>query len=197
MSPFHLQREFQAELGVSPRQYQQALRDRQSITPRERVTWGFFTSQLGQGLIAATGKGVCAVSFGPDREALREWLSNELPWAELQEGEISEYAAEVIGAIDTGRSEVPLDIRGTVFQRKVWEALRAIPAGETRSYEELAAMTEHPAAVRAAGTACGSNRIAVLIPCHRAKRKDGGLGGYRWGLEIKQDLLKRESSACS
>ncbi len=129
MSPFHLQREFQTELGVSPRQYQHALRDRQSVNARERVTYGFFQSQLGQGLIAATDKGVCAVSFGPDCEALRQWLTNELPWAELQEGEVSQHAAEIIRAIDTGRSEVPLDIRGTVFQRKVWEALRAIPAG--------------------------------------------------------------------
>jgi AraC family transcriptional regulator of adaptative response/methylated-DNA-[protein]-cysteine methyltransferase len=192
LSPFHLQRQFRAELGVTPREYQAALRSRQEPEPNEVITWGFFESPPGAGLVATSTRGVCAVSFGRDQHALVTWLKNEFPYAQLQPGVVTEAAAEVLHTIDTGHSTVPLDIRGTAFQHKVWNALRAIPPGETRSYEQLAAAAGNSSAVRAAGTACGANRIAVLIPCHRALRKDGGLGGYRWGLEIKRHLLRQE-----
>ncbi|MBC7926375.1 MAG: methylated-DNA--[protein]-cysteine S-methyltransferase [Bryobacteraceae bacterium] len=191
LSPFHLQRTFRAELGVSPREYQSALRQRET-DPGDAVTYGFFESPMGRGLIAETRQGVCAVSFGVDDKALLMWLRGQLPYALLQEGEVREAAKGVLQAMESGSCDLPLDIRGTVFQQKVWNALRAIPPGQTNTYEELAASAGRPRAVRAAATACANNRIAILIPCHRIVRKDGALGGYRWGLERKRELLQRE-----
>jgi AraC family transcriptional regulator of adaptative response/methylated-DNA-[protein]-cysteine methyltransferase len=194
LSPFHVQRTFRAELGVSPREYQSALRRRESA-PGDEVTYGFFDSPLGRGLVAETKRGVCALSFGSDEQALLDWLKGEMPYATFREGVVDGAVAGVLEYIENGSCDLPLDIRGTAFQQQVWAALRAIPPGETRTYEQLAASAGRPDAIRAAGTACGSNRIALLIPCHRALRKDGGLGGYRWGLEIKRELLRRESGA--
>ncbi len=191
LSAFHLQRTFREELGVSPREYQAALRKRESA-PGDEVTYGFFDSPLGQGLVAETKRGVCALSFGADRTTLLEWLRGEMPYATLREGVVDDAVAGVLQFIGRGSCDLPLDIRGTAFQQQVWNALRAIPPGQTRTYEQLAQAVGRPDAIRAAGTACGSNRIALLIPCHRALRKDGGLGGYRWGLEIKKELLRRE-----
>ncbi|MDZ4800523.1 MAG: methylated-DNA--[protein]-cysteine S-methyltransferase [Bryobacteraceae bacterium] len=194
LSPFHLQRTFRAELGVSPREYLAALRRRESA-PGDVVTYGFFESALGPGLIAETRQGVCAVSFSADRGELLTWLREQMPYATLGEGVVDNAVRGLLEYIETGSSDLPLDVRGTVFQQKVWNALRSIPPGETRTYEQLASASGRPDATRAAGTACGSNRIAVLIPCHRALRKDGGLGGYRWGLDIKREMLKRELKA--
>ncbi len=194
LSPFHLQRTFRAELGVSPREYQAALRRRESA-PGDVVTYAMVDSSLGRMLLAETRKGVCAVSFGEDDDGLRAWLKAQMPYAELREGELAIPADSILRALEPTGGDVPLDIRGTAFQQKVWNALRAIPAGETRSYEDLAAAIGQPAAVRAAAHACASNRIAVLVPCHRIVRKDGGLGGYRWGIGRKEALLRREGAA--
>ena len=118
--------------------------------------------------------------------------------ADLQPGDSSfdQWVAEVIGLVERPEIglDLPLDIRGTAFQQRVWQALREIPAGETRSYKEVADMLGLPKAARAVAQACAANRLAVAIPCHRVVRNDGGLSGYRWGVERKQALLNRESS---
>ena len=146
-------------------------------------------------LVAATDKGVCCLSFNEGEAELRA----RFPRAELVEGgeEFRELFDRVIAAVEqpgTGQ-DIPLDVRGTAFQQKCWEALRAIPPGETRSYGEQAAAIGNPKASRAVGSANGANNIAVLIPCHRVIAHDGGLGGYAYGTDIKAELLKREQDA--
>ena len=146
-------------------------------------------------LVAATDKGVCCLSFNEGEAELRA----RFPKAELVEGgkEFRELFDRVIAAVEqpgTGQ-DIPLDVRGTAFQQKCWEALRAIPPGETRSYGEQAAAIGNPKASRAVGSANGANNIAVLIPCHRVIAHDGGLGGYAYGTDIKAELLKREQDA--
>jgi AraC family transcriptional regulator of adaptative response/methylated-DNA-[protein]-cysteine methyltransferase len=143
-------------------------------------------------LVAATDKGVCRLSFGEGRAALEARFPN----AALVEGGRS-FAAllqQVVDAVESPGSDpsLPLDVRGTAFQEAVWQELRRIPPGETRSYAEIAAAVGRPGAIRAAGSANGSNHVAVLIPCHRVVRSDGSLGGYAYGLEIKRALLERE-----
>jgi AraC family transcriptional regulator of adaptative response/methylated-DNA-[protein]-cysteine methyltransferase len=146
-------------------------------------------------LVAATGKGVCRLSFNEGEAELRE----RFPEAELIEGgeAFAALLAEVVAAVEQpGDSRhIPLDVQGTAFQEAVWQELRRIPPGETRSYAAIAAAVGKPAAVRAAGSANGANNVAVLIPCHRVIRSDGTLGGYAYGLEIKQELLSRERKA--
>lgn len=193
LSPFHLQRTFRNELGVTPREYQAALRKRESA-PGDVVTYALVDSPLGRMLIAETRRGVCAVSFGEDDDELTRWLGEQMPYAELKRGEVAESAEALLQATVTGSCDLPLDIRGTAFQQKVWNALRSIPPGETRTYEEIAAAIGEPRAVRAAATACANNRVALLIPCHRVVRKSGEPGGYRWGVERKRQLLERERS---
>jgi AraC family transcriptional regulator of adaptative response/methylated-DNA-[protein]-cysteine methyltransferase len=144
-------------------------------------------------LVAATERGVCCLSFNEGEEELRA----RFPKAELIEGgeEFRALFEQVIAAVEqpgTG-ADIPLDVKGTAFQQRVWQALREIPAGETRSYGELAAALGNPKASRAVGGANGANNIAVLIPCHRVIAADGGLGGYAYGIEIKAKLLKREA----
>lgn len=151
-------------------------------------------TSLGPMLVAATDKGVCRLSFAEDRNELEKRFPN----AELIEGgaEFSKMLADVVAAVEQpGHApHIPLDVKGTAFQEAVWEQLRQIPPGETRSYAEIAAAAGNPKAVRAAGSANGANSVAVLIPCHRVVRSDGSLGGYAYGTEIKQELLKREQS---
>jgi len=148
---------------------------------------------LGPLLVAATGKGVCRLSFSEGREQ----LAARFPNAELVEGG-AKFAAllqRVVDAVEhpgTG-GDIPLDVRGTAFQERVWAELRKIPPGETRTYAEIAAAAGRPSAVRATGSANGANNVAVLIPCHRVVRSDGSLGGYAYGLDIKRELLKREA----
>jgi len=157
------------------------------------IRWAVVESSLGPMLVAATDKGVCRLSFGRGREELERLF----PSAELVEGG-SEFAAllqRVVAAIDDPSSgrDIPVDVRGTAFQERVWRELRKIPPGETRSYAEIAAAVGKPRAVRAAGSANGANHVPVLIPCHCVVRSDGSLGGYAYGLEIKQKLLEREN----
>jgi AraC family transcriptional regulator of adaptative response/methylated-DNA-[protein]-cysteine methyltransferase len=157
------------------------------------IHWAVVPTSLGDMLVAATAKGVCRLSFDEGREALEDCF----PAAELIEGG-ADFAAllkEVVDAVETpaaGFDHIPIDVKGTAFQEAVWRELRKIPAGETRSYADIAAAVGKPKAVRAAGSANGANNVAVLIPCHRVVRSDGSLGGYAYGLPIKRELLKRE-----
>lgn len=156
------------------------------------IRWTVVATSLGPLLVAATDKGLCRVAFDEDAAA----LATRFPQAAVVPGDaaLAALAAEVVALVETpGRdASLPTDVRGTAFQEAVWQALRAIPAGETRSYAELAAAVGQPGAVRAAGTACGSNPLAVVVPCHRVRRSDGGLGGYAYGAERKRRLLERE-----
>lgn len=157
------------------------------------IRWSVVPTSLGDMLVAATGKGVCCLSFGEGERELRA----RFPKAELVEGggEFAALLEQVVAAVEDpslDNSHIPLDVKGTAFQQRCWEALRTIPAGETRSYGEQAAMLGNPKASRAVGSANGANNIAVLIPCHRVVQADGSLGGYAYGPEIKAELLRRE-----
>jgi AraC family transcriptional regulator of adaptative response/methylated-DNA-[protein]-cysteine methyltransferase len=156
------------------------------------IRWTVVDTSLGAMLIAATDKGLCRVSFDEDAAA----LAARFPAATIEPGgeALAGLARAVIAVVDApGRAHaLPLDLRGTAFQEAVWRALASIPAGETRTYSELATLVGKPAAVRAAGSACGANPLALVVPCHRAQRSDGTLGGYAYGLERKRALLERE-----
>lgn len=154
---------------------------------------------LGSILVAATDMGVCAMSFGDDPEALVRDLEDGFPKARLIGGdaEFEELVAKVVGFVEAPRIglDLPLDVRGTAFQQRVWQALRKIPPGSTATYSEIARRIGAPKAVRAVAQACASNRIALAIPCHRVVRTDGSLSGYRWGIARKRALLERERDA--
>jgi AraC family transcriptional regulator, regulatory protein of adaptative response / methylated-DNA-[protein]-cysteine methyltransferase len=151
---------------------------------------------LGCMLVAATDRGLCAIQFGSHSGELVENLQARFPKADLQLAgpDFKGWVSQVIAFIETPRQglELPLDVQGTAFQQRVWSALRTIPAGETRSYTEVAQQIGQPRAVRAVASACAANKLAVAIPCHRVVRSDGGLGGYRWGIERKETLLDLE-----
>jgi AraC family transcriptional regulator of adaptative response/methylated-DNA-[protein]-cysteine methyltransferase len=153
-------------------------------------------SSLGLTLVAASEKGVCAIFFGDDRPALRRDLERQFPKARLIEGDgsFAELTAKVVAFVDDPAKELdlPLDVRGTAFQHRVWDALRRIPAGSTASYAEVARGIGAPKAVRAVARACATNAIAVAIPCHRVVGSDGSLTGYRGGIERKRKLLAKE-----
>jgi AraC family transcriptional regulator of adaptative response/methylated-DNA-[protein]-cysteine methyltransferase len=154
---------------------------------------------LGAILVAATDKGVCAIMLGDDPQALVRVFQDDFPNAQLVGGDndFERIVAAVVGFVEGAPSEfkLPLDVRGTAFQQRVWQALRDIPAGKTASYSEIAAKIGAPASVRAVAGACASNKIAIAIPCHRVVRTDGSLSGYRWGVERKRALLQREAKA--
>jgi AraC family transcriptional regulator of adaptative response/methylated-DNA-[protein]-cysteine methyltransferase len=159
-----------------------------------RIRYCSFATALGTVLVGSTEHGVCAVKLGNDVPKLKRLLADEFSAAELVEEALPEIEARIQAFIagEGSLSRVPVDIRGTVFQRRVWEALRRIPRGETRTYSEIAQAIGAPAAVRAVGSACGANPVALVVPCHRAIRTDGGLGGYAWGLPVKKRLLEIE-----
>ncbi len=156
------------------------------------IHWAVVDTSLGLMLVGATDKGVCRLSFneGPEQ------LESRFPRAELVEGgeEFGALLAKVVSAVEQPgtANDIPLDVKGTAFQEAVWQELRRIPPGETRSYAEIAASVGKPKAVRAAGSANGANNVAVLIPCHRVVRSNGLLGGYAYGLEVKRKLLEKE-----
>jgi AraC family transcriptional regulator, regulatory protein of adaptative response / methylated-DNA-[protein]-cysteine methyltransferase len=153
---------------------------------------------LGNVLVAATNKGVCVVQFGDDPQNLVEDLQDRFPKAKLVGGDADFEAmvAAVIGVIETPAQgcDLPLDVQGTAFQHRVWQALRAIPAGSTASYADIAQQIGQPKAVRAVARACAANPAAVIIPCHRVVRTNGALSGYAWGVERKRALLDREEA---
>lgn len=156
------------------------------------VHWATVDTTLGPMMVAATDKGVCCLSFNEGEEELRE----RFPKADLHQGgdEFHKLLDEVVAQVEApGRPHnIPLDVQGTAFQEAVWQELRKIPDGETRSYADIAAAIGKPKAVRAVGSANGANHVAVLIPCHRVVRSDGTMGGYAYGLEIKGRLLEKE-----
>ena len=156
------------------------------------IRWAMVDTSLGQMLVAATEKGICRLSFDEDEDT----LATRFPRAEIQPADaaMTELAKSAVAAVEhpDRMPDLPLDVAGTAFQEAVWQELRRIPVGETRSYAEIAAAVGRPKAVRAAGSANGANNVAVLIPCHRVIRTDGTLGGYAYGLERKAKLLERE-----
>jgi AraC family transcriptional regulator of adaptative response/methylated-DNA-[protein]-cysteine methyltransferase len=183
------------KLGMTPTDYQQG-----GHTMTIRYTTA--SCALGIVLVAATGRGVCAISLGDAAEPLEAALAEEFPNAERvrDNAGLGEWLAEVLRHLDGQQPhlDLPLDVQATAFQRRVWEALRAIPYGSTRTYSELAqAIGEPPTAARAVARACATNPAAVIIPCHRIVRSDGGMGGYRWGIERKEALLAQERAAAN
>ena len=241
LGPFRLHRLFRRVLGITPRQYADAIRLRQfkrslrkggtvtsalydagygsssrlyeraaaqlGMTPGSylrgapglSIRYALVNSPLGRLLVGATERGVCAVMLGkPDAELVRE-LAHDFPRAELRKdpqgvGAWARGVVERIRALPSA-AEVPLDIRGTAFQRRVWEELQRIPAGQTRTYSEIARRIGRPESVRAVARACATNSISVVVPCHRVVGKNGSLTGYRWGLERKRALLEAERGA--
>jgi len=152
---------------------------------------------LGSILVAQSEKGVCSILIGDDPQLLLRDLQDRFPKANLigDESHYQEMIAKVVGLIENPGVglDLPLDIRGTAFQQRVWNALQQIPPGSTATYAEIAAKIGRPKAVRAVAQACGANALAVAIPCHRVIRNDGSLSGYRWGVERKRVLLEREA----
>ena len=237
-SASHLQRTFTGVMGISPRDYAAALRERRLKTALKSgepvaqaafgagygsltrlyeggvglgvapaafakgaegavIAYATAASPLGRVLVAATTRGVCGVHLGSDDAALLRELRSDYPKAELRSDPpgLRPFLANVIARIkgQTPAEELPIEVRATAFQWRVWKELRAIERGQTRSYGEIAAAIGRPGAHRAVAGACASNRLAVVVPCHRVVARDGTLAGYRWGLERKRDLLARES----
>lgn len=194
---------YQAGFGSSSRLYAQA--DKLlGMHPSDFRTGGDGTEirfaagecSLGSIVVAASTKGICAILLGDDVERLIADLHEQFPAAQLSGGDpaFDEWVARTVGFVDDPRIGLglPLDIRGTAFEQRVWQALCDIPVGSTASYATVAERIGRPGAARAVARACASNRIAVAIPCHRVVRQDGGLSGYRWGVERKQELLRAE-----
>ena len=159
-------------------------------------------TSLGLLLVAATERGVCAVTLGDDASVLESALAREYPAATRERmtapsGSLGPWVAEIVAALDgeRARPDVPLDLQASAFQWKVWQELQRIPFGETRSYSEIAVAIGSPKGARAVAAACANNRVAVVIPCHRVIRRGGELGGYRWGIERKKRLVEKERSA--
>lgn len=164
----------------------------------ETLRFALGQTSLGAVLVAATARGIAAITLGDDPEALLRDLQDRFPAADLQGGDpaFEAVVAQVVGLVEAPRTglDLPLDIRGTAFQERVWQVLRTIPAGETLSYAEVAARLGAPTAMRAVAGACAANAIAVAIPCHRVVRTGGDVSGYRWGVARKRALLEREAA---
>ena len=178
-----------AKLGMTPAVYGKG-------GEGARIRYAIAPYSVGKALLAVTDKGVCSVILGDEPGRLIRELEGEYPKAELidADGELREWMGNLLrrleGEVDL--PELPVDVRATAFQRRVYEELKRIPAGETRTYSQVAKKLGGESGRRAVARACATNNVAVLIPCHRVVRSDGGLGGYRWGLKRKEDLLKRE-----
>ena len=188
-SPSRLYEQANAHLGMTPALYKKG-------GPGLTLEYASISCELGVILVAQTSKGVCAVRIGDTEELLLRDIQREFFAARLVHSP-ENIAARLQQVLALSRGEVleasiPLDIVATSFQQKVWEALRQIPVGETRSYRQIAAQLGQPGAARAVGSACGKNPVALVVPCHRAVREDQSLGGYRWGLARKKKLLTDE-----
>jgi AraC family transcriptional regulator, regulatory protein of adaptative response / methylated-DNA-[protein]-cysteine methyltransferase len=166
-------------------------------------TIGFVTVEtpLGWALVAATERGICMTAIADDRDSLIGTLRQRFPAAVVVagDGELKDWADRIVGFITAPdhNLDLPLDIQGTAFQARVWRALQKIPLGRTATYTEIAAAIGQPKAVRAVAQACATNKVALIVPCHRVIRSDGELGGYRWGVERKRELLSRERAAAA
>jgi AraC family transcriptional regulator of adaptative response/methylated-DNA-[protein]-cysteine methyltransferase len=178
------------ELGMTPSAYQNKGKGR-------TIQYAVGQSFLGPVLVAATDKGICAIEFGPSSEDLIDQLHETFSKADLQPAgnDFNNWVQTVVAYIESPPQvlDLPLDIQGTAFQRQVWKALQNISPGTTATYSDVAEQIGKPKAVRAVANACAANKIAVAVPCHRVVRQDGNLGGYKWGLDRKQELLKREA----
>ncbi|MBM79287.1 MAG: cysteine methyltransferase [Planctomycetaceae bacterium] len=158
----------------------------------------FVTTEISLGvlLIAMTKEGICSITFADDEKTATDELAERFPNASFEELAANDFPSlsTIISEIENNGdfNDVTFDLHGSEFRHRVWDALKQIPAGETRTYSEIAEMIGQPTATRAVASACASNPIAVVIPCHRVIRNDGGLGGYRWELSRKEELLKRE-----
>jgi AraC family transcriptional regulator, regulatory protein of adaptative response / methylated-DNA-[protein]-cysteine methyltransferase len=240
LSPYHLQRAFKRAIGVSPREYADALRQRRFVkrlragdtvsratyeagygsssrvygrpevraamtpaayrrrAPGAHIQFTTVSVPLGRLLVAYTVDGICAVELGDDDTVLERTLRDDFANAEVTRAParsnvwVRSIVRQAHGRAASDR--VPLDVQGTAFQWKVWKALQRIPLGETRSYADVARAIGHPAAVRAVANACARNPVALAVPCHRVVRSDGEPGGYRWGTDRKEQLLRREES---
>ena len=197
---FHATREDAERAGFRPCKRCKPDQDaKQADRAVEHLTFAVGKCSLGALLVARNGRGICAILLGDSRKELVDDLRQRFPSADLLEddhratrwlGQVAAFIESPAQAID-----VPLDTRGTNFQQRVWQVLRDIPAGSTASYADIAHRVGAPRAVRAVAQACAANRLAVVIPCHRVVRSDGGLSGYRWGVDRKRALLQREAHA--
>jgi AraC family transcriptional regulator, regulatory protein of adaptative response / methylated-DNA-[protein]-cysteine methyltransferase len=197
---------YDAGFGSSSRLYERAPQHL-GMTPGEykrggagaNITFAIAPSPLGRLLVAATERGLCAVRFGENATDLERDLRTEFHAAALHRDDVrmKQYVEALLGVIHGENTiiDLPLDVRATAFQRKVWEKLRQIPRGETRSYSDIAREMGNPAAVRAVARACASNPVALAVPCHRVVRSDGDLAGYRWGVARKRKLLRLERAS--
>jgi AraC family transcriptional regulator of adaptative response/methylated-DNA-[protein]-cysteine methyltransferase len=180
-----------AQLGMTPATYRRG-------APGVRIRYTVARCPLGWLLVAVTDRGVCRISFGDAAGPLERALRPEFPAAQItrDDGALADWVAHLTAHLDgrERRLDLPLDVRATAFQRRVWEALRKIPYGATRSYGAVARAIGSPHATRAVARACATNPAALVIPCHRVVRQDGALGGYRWGVERKRALLEREAA---
>jgi AraC family transcriptional regulator of adaptative response/methylated-DNA-[protein]-cysteine methyltransferase len=178
-----------SHLGMTPAAYRKGGR-------AAHIRYVLADCPLGRLLLAGTERGVCAVYLGDEDATLVDELHREFPAAQVEREDagLAEWVAEVIDHLrgEQPHLDLPLDVQATAFQWRVWQQLRAIPYGSTRSYGEIAEALGQPGAARAVGRACATNPVSILIPCHRAVREDGGLGGYRWGLQRKKALLEQE-----
>ena len=188
-SPSRLYERAGQQLGMTPGAYR---RGGAGMT----IQYAIVPSPLGRLLVAATARGLCAVRFGESASELERELREEFRAAEIHRDDaaLQPYLQPLLASLrgENLTIDLPLDVRATAFQKKVWDALREIPAGETRSYSEVARAIGDPKAVRAVATACASNPVALAVPCHRVVRSDGELAGYRWGIERKKKLLEQE-----
>ena len=193
-SPSRVYEQGAVKLGMTPARYRAG-------GEGEQIRWSLLDTALGTALVATTQRGICMIELGDDPAALEAKLRDEFPRAALERVDAGrdEFLAPRLHAVAkalAGRqARVDIDLLGTAFQKKVWNALMRIPLGETRSYAEIAAKLGAPRGARAVASACAHNRVAIVVPCHRVVRGDGSLGGYRWGLPLKQQVLERERAA--
>ena len=181
----------EAFLGMTPRRWRDG-------GAGETIRFAVAETSLGPLLVAATARGLCAVRFGDDADALLRGLQDHFPKAQLIGGDAAfeRVVAQVVGLVERPRATapaLPADLQGTAFQHRVWSALRAIPMGRTATYTDIATLIGSPTAVRAVAKACASNPAALVVPCHRVIRQDGALAGYAWGVDRKAALLRRET----
>lgn len=181
-----------SRLGMTPARYRTG-------GAGERIGYTSMATPIGMVVLASTARGVCAVRVGSNEKALVAEVTAEFPEAVIERDDdgLVDVAVVLAGAVrgDDDATVLPMDLQGTAFQVRVWEALRAIPAGDTRSYSEVAAEIGSPTAARAVAGACAANPAALMVPCHRVVRQDGSLGGYRWGIATKQALLAAEAAS--
>lgn len=191
-SPSRLYEVADQQLGMTPATYGKG-------GSGERIAFTVADSPLGKLLVAATRRGLCALRFGDDEKKLESDLREEFHAADIHRDDegVGEFVNSILAGLSSQKTllDLPLDIRATAFQQKVWSALRQIPVGETRSYSEVAKSIGDPSATRAVARACATNPVALLIPCHRVVREDGDVSGYRWGVQRKEELLRRERAA--